>query len=192
MKMFLLMLLLLPVVSDAVEWDENRGLLFVDPDSDSSYIQGTYTSSPFEKVTAYLLIKNPTGGAVQFWDLAVEVSGEPIAPSWELLAGLDADSDENSFAVTIVPPFIAPNESGSVLLAVWTGFIMGPYDGVYFNLMTRPGSSSETPYYLGDGGISYEIQTHSSCCEFFINNDFECCVQPAETVDWTSLKVFYR
>ena len=111
------------------------------------------TTSPFQSVTAYLVIWNPSAGGVSGWEAMIEVSGSPVAPAWTLTAGLDVDSDPNRFQVGIglSPLALMPNGCGAVVLADWTGFVATTTNEISFWLRGVPGSVSfdGTPGYSG-------------------------------------------
>ena len=146
----------------------------VDPDPDGIGVYfdtaGTVfemnTVAPFESVTAYLLITNPTDpSGVSGWEAVVDVIGAAVAPSWTLAAGLDVDMSANGFQVGIgVNPLALP-AGPAVVLATWTGFVMAPTDMVQFVVGPVPGSVSfaDSPGYASgdDAGALFPLQVSS-------------------------------
>lgn len=146
----------------------------VDPDPDGVGVYfdlgGTTfeknTVAPFESVTAYLLVTNPSDPAgVAGWEMVINVAGGAVAPAWTLSAGLDVDSDPNAFQVGIGLAPLALPAGPTVLLATWVGFVMAPTDVISFTILPVPGSVSfdNAPGYAsGDNaGLLIPLQVSS-------------------------------
>ena len=124
------------------------------------------TAAPFESVTAYLLVTNPSDlTGVSGWEARVEVVGPAVAPAWTLAAGLDVDDDPANFQVGVGT--IAPLPYGTtVVLSTWVGFVMTPVtDVVNFVISNVPGSVSfaDSPGYAagGNAGLLIPLQVSS-------------------------------
>lgn len=138
------------------------------------------TAVPFESVTLYLCITNPTSTGVSGWEATVNVMGTATAPSWELSAGLDVDPSDAGFQVGIGTGGLAinPNGNGSVVLATWTAFVLDTSTELAFFIDGIPGSQSfpsENPGYAdgGDAGLLVECMSNvggfANAC-FIINS----------------------
>ncbi len=68
-----------------------------------------YTSVPFESVTAYLCITNPTDATgVSGWEATIVSAGPAVAPAWTLASGLDVDaSADGSRSVSAVARWLS-------------------------------------------------------------------------------------
>ena len=130
-----------------------------------------HTATPFQSVTLYLCITNPSLGGVSGWEARVDVQGAAVAPAWTLTAGLDVNSDPNNFEVGIgvSPLALYPNANGSVILADWTGFIGQPTDEVHFYVRRVPGSVSFS------NGPGYASPTNAGLLQELdiIHNDYD-------------------
>lgn len=129
-----------------------------DPDVISVYFDTTgtmlemFTVAPFQHVTAYLLITNPTDVVgIGAWEASVEVTGPSIVPAWTVTSGVDSDPSDSGFKVEIgVGPSCLPSEP-VVHVATWTAYIVSPTDALYFTVSGHPDSNmfGEYPGYLG-------------------------------------------
>ena len=124
------------------------------------------TAAPFQSVTAFLIITNPSDlSGVSGWEATVSVLGGAVAPSWILAAGLDVDPSADGFQVGIgVNPQALP-AGPTVLLATWTGFVMAPTDMISFVITPIPGSPSfpDSPGYASgdDAGVLIPLMPSS-------------------------------
>jgi hypothetical protein len=131
----------------------------VDPDPDgigvyfdvAGLTYETATAAPFQQVTAYLLITNPTAPAgVSGWEAVVDVTGGAVGASWVLAAGLNVTTAP-IFQVGIGLGAAALPAAPAVLLATWSGFIMAPTDVVGFVITPANVSFADSPgYAAGD------------------------------------------
>lgn len=125
------------------------------PDSIGIYVDGEsatpdrslQTTVPYEEVTTYLCITNPSGGGVSGWECMVTIEGSTmLAPVWNLTAGLDVDDRPDHFQVGIgvTPDALDPNAHGVVVLASWTALITDTTTPIYFKVDGVPESTSFT------------------------------------------------
>jgi hypothetical protein len=115
-----------------------------------AYTYETMTLYPFDQVTAYLLVLNPSDPVgISGWEARTEVVGSIVAPAWTLAAGLDVTPDENDWCVGIGLGVNALPTAPTVLLATFTGFVINPTDVLEFYVKPLPGTISfdDTPGY---------------------------------------------
>ena len=181
-------------------------LAYPGPDSIGLYVDGNtpleidsgdlslYTTEPFQSVTIYLCITNPSLGGVSGWEGWIDMQGTVVAPAWTLTAGLDVDPAPNYFQVGIglSPLALMPNANGSIIVAEWTGFIADPSDDVQFYIKKIPGSVSfangpgyANPYDAGDLQELDNIQLNYGTPVFCINSD--CPPLPGAFPTWINV-----
>lgn len=162
------------------------------------------TAGPFEAITLYLCVSNPSLGGVSGWEGVVEYTGSLTAPSWSLTAGLDVDSANDTdnherFQVGIgeAPLALEPNGSNNVVLATFEAFVLAPGDQVEFFIKGVPGSTSfdGTPGYASptDAGLlvpSMNLAGNGDLPVFCINHD--CGVVGNEDMTFSNVKSLYR
>ncbi len=185
-------------------------LAYPGPDSIGLYVDGNApsvagadlsinTSAPFESVTIYLCITNPSLGGVSGWEGWIDVQGTAVAPAWTLTAGLDVDSNPNYFQVGIglTPLALVPNANGSVILADWTGFVGSTADAISFFIKRVPGSVSfaDGSGYASPGNAGllqslYPSTGGPDTAVFCINQD--CALVGNEDGTWSSMKELFR
>jgi hypothetical protein len=128
------------------------GFAGADPDDDSfgfffdtdGFIYEAFTAAPFQPVTGYLVVSNPTSVGVSGWECKIVTSGTPVAPSWTYAGGGLNVYDANAtglFNVGVGPgPLALTPVNGVVVLASWTGYILAPTDVVTFTILPFPSS----------------------------------------------------
>ncbi|MCP4144765.1 MAG: hypothetical protein GY752_05710, partial [bacterium] len=125
------------------------GVYFDQTDPESGYIA---TSGPFEPVTAYLLLTNPSSShffdgeyrAVSGWECMVTVGGNPVAEVWEL-------AGQQPLNIKMAPEFVVGvgieelalpiSANDAVLLATYTCYITEVASEVAFRVDPLIGSS---------------------------------------------------
>lgn len=158
------------------------------------------TNSPFQQVTAYLIVSNVSDpGGIGGWECQVSVLGNPVAPSWELSAGLNvADSAMGLFDVGIglVPDALPP--APTIILATWRGYVMSPTDHVEWTIFPYPGSVSfdDTPGYASGNTpglltplVSSAGQPYGAPAAMVWH---ACSGLPNETRNWGHVKSLFR
>lgn len=149
------------------------------------------TLMPFEAVTFYLVIRNPSLGGVSGWEGVVEYTGSLTAPSWTLAAGLDVDNanDTNTYesfqvGIGLAPAALTPNGSGNVVLATFTAFVLNPTNMASFHIRPVPGSTTfpDAPGYASpyDAGSFHTLTPGSGDFDVPVIsiNDPDCTVAP--------------
>jgi len=180
--------------------------LYLDADAAAPHSLTFSTTAPFQSVTLYLVISNPSLGGVSGWEAAVNIVGTPTAPAWTLAAGLDVDSASDTstyqqFQVGIgvsgtSPGPIMPNGSGNCLIASWTGFVLAPTDELQFFITGVPGSVSfaGTPGYASptNAGLLQAAFDNTSPLlpNFCINTD--CMIIGNQDLTFSNVKALYR
>ena len=180
--------------------------LYLDADAAGTHTLTFATTAPFESVTLYLVISNPSLGGVSGWEAAVSIVGSVTAPAWTTTSGLDVDSDLDTdiyerFQVGIgvsgtQPGPILPNASNNCLVASWTGFVLAPTDVVEFYIEGIPGSVSfpDGMGYAGpdDAGNLAAVVDNSGIGfpNFCINSD--CTIIANEDMTFSNIKSLYR
>jgi hypothetical protein len=108
------------------------------------------TTTPFESVTLYLCITNPSANGVSGWEAILEVEGPIVAPTYTLTAGLNVvAAPEFQVGIGLGSNALTPNENGSVILAEITGFVSAPTDVVKFYIKPANVSFIDTAGYAG-------------------------------------------
>jgi len=158
----------------------------------------TATAAPFESVSAYLLITNPSALlGVSGWEAYVTVAGNAVAPSWTLAGGLDVDPSDEGFQVGIGTGGLALPYAPTIVLATWTGFIQSPADVVTFYVEGVPGSTSfaNSPGYAGGGDagdlrpLQVSSGTGAGAPVAMING---CDVVANEDMTFSNVKALFR
>lgn len=163
------------------------------------------TTAPFEPITLYLCISNPSLGGVSGWEGIAEYTGSLTAPSWTVTAGLDVDSnDTNSMqrfqvGIGLAPAALEPNGNGNVVLATFTAFVLSATDVVNFFIRGIPESQTfmnpATPGYVGptDAGQlarAVNLAGDPTLPVFCINDD--CGIVGNEDMTFSSVKSLFR
>lgn len=157
----------------------------------------TVTATPFQLVTAYLIITNPSDPAgVSGWEANVMSTGAAVAPAWVLAAGLDVDGDPSKFQVGIgVAPMALP-AAPAVVLATWQGYMMSPLDVQEFTITDVPGSVSfdGTPGYASgsDAGLLIPLQVSSGFPYTVCAQINACTVVSNEDLSWGQVKGLFQ
>jgi len=146
------------VVLAAVTLLQGLAFAFPGPDSIGIYasetdaVTTTSTTGPFEAVTLYLLITNPTFEGVSGWQCMIEyelISGtnNMTGVSWALTAGAAGATnvyDDPYFEVGLGAGTAALREvAGVVKIATMTGYVMAPTDRIALSINGLPGSNSQ-------------------------------------------------
>jgi hypothetical protein len=159
----ILVLLLAGIAFAQVDADpDGLGVYF-----DTNGIETCFTTvAPFESVTGYLLLTNPSDSfGISGWEANIDVLGAAVAPAWTLAAGLDVDMSAAGFQVGIGTDALALPVAPAVVLATWVGFIMAPTDIVSFVISNVAGSSSfpSNPGYASgsNAGVLIPLQVSS-------------------------------
>jgi len=179
----------------------------VDPDPDGMGVYFdtagtmfcTSTAAPFEQITAYLLITNPSatsGGSG--WEAWVTVEGGVVAPSWTLAAGLDVDPSDQGFQVGIGTGGLALPYGETVVVATYSAFVQVPDAVVNFYVEGVPGSTSfpSSPGYAAgnDAGDLRPLQVSSGTGMGLpvasVNGD--CGVVANEDLTFSNVKALFR
>lgn len=176
--------------------DENSMGVYFDTDAT---IYMTTTAAPFQSVTAYLVVANPTSNGVSGWECKVTVVGPAVAAAWTTAAGTDYNADPELFTVGIgtgVNQILPVNNV--VVLASWTGFIMAPVtDQVFFTVYPFPGSVTfdNVPGYVDgdDAGIIVNCGTstgypYGAACAAINAGG----IIANEDVTWSTVKSLYQ
>ncbi len=148
------------------------------------------TSAPFEQITAYLLVINPSDSSgISGWEANVTVDGAVVAGAWTLSAGLDVDPSAEGFQVGIGTGGLALPAAPAVVLATYTAFVQSASGQVHFYLDGVPGSTSfnGVPGYAGGSDAGdlrpLTISTGSSSLPVLSFNDPDCSDPPYSTFD---------
>ena len=176
------------------------------------------TAAPFEQITAYLCVKDPSSRAISGWECKVDIlsptASAVVAPSWSYAGGgmNMGDPAVGTFNVGVGPGDNAlPPVAGLVVLATYSAFIMTPADQFNFYILPYPGSVTfpDSPTYPGgtpgyvDGddvgiikycGVSSGTPTGNGIAwgtmpVFAINT---AGVIPNTETDWGHIKSLYR
>jgi hypothetical protein len=129
------------------------GVAGADPDPDSmgfffdtdATVYETSTVAPFQMVTGYIVVSNPTSTSVSGWECKIGITGSPVAPGWAYAGGgLNVFTPTLTDALFNVGVGLAPASlfpvNDVVVLATFSGFIMSPADVVTFTVLPFPGS----------------------------------------------------
>jgi len=150
------------------------------------------TSAPFEQITAYLLIANPSRtSGVSGWEAWVTVEGGVVAPSWTLTAGLDVDPSDQGFQVGIGTGGLALPYGDTIILATYSAFVQNIGGEVHFYVEGVPGSTSfpTSPGYAAGNDAGdlqpLSISSGSGDLPVFSFNDPECSDPPPTEFDIT-------
>lgn len=158
MKKLLVLLASLMLVSSfaaaGVDGDDDSFGFFFDTDAT---IYETSTAAPFQGVTGYLVVSNPTSGGISGWECEVVIPGNGtayVAPGWAYAGGglnVFDGAATGLFNVGVGP---GPSQllpiNGVVVLATFSCFVLAPTGVVTFTINPFPGSVtfSGTPGYV--------------------------------------------
>jgi hypothetical protein len=158
MKKLLVLLTGLMLVSSlgvaGVDGDDNSFGFFFDTDAT---IYTTFTAAPFQAVSGYLVVSNPTSSGVSGWECEVVIPGNGVAyvaPSWAYAGGglnVFDGAVTGLFNVGVGPgPSQLLPVNGVVVLATFTCFSMSPTLEIPITINPFPGSVtfSGTPGYV--------------------------------------------
>jgi len=182
-----------------VDPDDNSMGVYFDTDA---YVTEDFTAAPFEPVSAYLVVVNPTSASISGWECMVNVSGILVAPFWTYAGGglniFDAVSTGLfNVGVGLDPLALVPVNNVCVL-ATWTGFIMSPPDIVTFTVYPFPGSVTfvDNPGYVDGGdvgivvpcGVSTGYPYGNACATINLTEP----VIPNKEMTWGGVKALYQ
>jgi hypothetical protein len=194
--LFLILLISQTASAQAVGTPDCMGIFF---DLDG-YVYCTTTAAPFQQVTAYLLLLNPShSSGVKEYSLQVAYLGVPaVAEQWSV-GGIDLEFIEETGIISHVFPEPLFPVNNVTRLATYTGFIMSPTDEVLFVLYPAPDETNPEayyPYYVAgdDTLVPFTITTgypYGTPCAL-INSYSGCWPNANEDVTWGQVKTLYN
>jgi len=175
--------------------DENSIGMYFDLDAN---IHEHWTSEPFETVSCYLAITNPSSFNIGGWECMVDVSGVFENPNWYISAGglnmLDATQGLFAVGYCCHGPFPM---NGVIILAVWNGTIPSTEDSVCFSIhpLPEPLYFDDTPGYVDGDDLGILVPLGPSTglpygtCTASIN-----AIAPVENghATWSGVKSLFR
>lgn len=125
-----LVLILSTAATAQIDPSPDRIGIYFDEDAIGSC---TWTTTPYEEVTAYLVLTNPSlDGNWRNWGARIWTTGPALAPSW-FVHGFDSDYSETGFTVGMMEMWCCPLEPATVL-GWWSALIPEPGDKVTFHI----------------------------------------------------------
>lgn len=178
--------------------------LYTDADAAGVPNLSLTTTTPFEAITLYLCISNPSLGGVSGWEALVEFTGSLTAPGWTVAAGLDVDSNDTNnverfqVGIGLAPLALEPNANGNVVLATFEAFVLAPTNMVQFYIKRVPGSTTfpTSPGYAGPtdaGALAESVNLAGDpLLPVFCINDPGCSIVGNEDMTFSSVKSLFR
>ena len=121
--------------------------------SDGATVNTLSTTNPFEEISVYVMILDPSLDGVSGWEAHIEVIGDHVAPSWEYAGGGLNVPAPPSFNVGIGQGAYAVRapDTSAALIATFTCFVQTPANEIFMVVSPYPGSAT----FPDDSGPGY-------------------------------------